>query len=74
MTSKELLNIIRAEEIQEFSIMELYREIFGEDSTILATQKGRWQALYLLIKKLEKMEEPKMNDRLLIAKLTRRIL
>ena len=58
MTSKELLNIIRAEEIQEFYTMEQYREIFGEDSTILAMQKGRWHALYLLIKKLEKMEEP----------------
>lgn len=58
MTSKELLNIIRAEEKQYFSKMELYREIFGEGSTILDIQKGRWQALYLLIKKLEKMEEP----------------
>ena len=58
MTSKELLNIIREEEIQEFSIMELYKEIFGEGSTTLARQEGRWQALYLLIKKLEKMEEP----------------
>ena len=55
MTSKELLNIIRAEEIQEFSKMELYREIFGEGSTTLAVQEGRWQSLYLLIKKLEKL-------------------
>ena len=58
MTSKELLKIIREEERKEFSTMELYSEIFGEDSTILAIQKGRWQALYLLIKMLEKMEEP----------------
>lgn len=28
MTSKELLNIIREEERHEFSIMELYSEIF----------------------------------------------
>lgn len=41
MTSKELLKIIREEERQEFSAMELYREIFGEGSTNLATQKGR---------------------------------
>ena len=58
MTSKELLKIIREEERQEFFTMELYREIFGEGSTTLAVQAGRWQALYLLIKKLEKMEEP----------------
>ena len=57
MTSKELLKIIREEERQEFFTMELYREIFGEDSTILATQTGRWHTLYLLINKLEKMEE-----------------
>lgn len=56
MTSKELLNIIREEERHEFSVMELYKEIFGDSSRILAVQKGRWQSLYLLIKKLEEME------------------
>lgn len=58
MTSNELLNIIRAEERHEFSIMELYSEIFGEDSRTLAVQKGRWQSLYLLIKQLEELVEP----------------
>ena len=55
MTSKELLNIIIEEERHEFSIMELYSEIFGEDSRTLSVQKGRWQSLYLLIKQLEEM-------------------
>lgn len=57
MTSKELLNIIREEERHEFSVMELYNEILGEDSRTLAVQKGRWQSLFMLIKQLEAMEE-----------------
>ena len=57
MTSKELLNIIREEEKHEFSIMGLYREIFGEGSRHLAVQSGRWQSLYCLIGKLEEMEK-----------------
>lgn len=57
MTSKELLNIIREEERHEFSVMEPYKEIFGEDSRTLAVQKGRWQSLFMLIKQLEAMEE-----------------
>ena len=36
------------------ALMQIYRKYYEKDSIPLAVQEGRWQALYLLIKKLEK--------------------